>query len=341
MQFVKNYDMGFNEKNILIINLNSKTSPTYELIKNKISALPGVLSVSVTAGGSPGLGFTSNGYKPEGVEKPIMANAVYVDENYLNTMGISLIDGRDFQNLKADSNKVIINQTFARFLGWDKPLGKSISRGIKYEVIGVVKDFNTSTMHNKIEPIFISTVNEWNRFENIIIKYQPTNISGILKNCESIFKDIDPLYPLQYQFLNDSLSFSYQSEQKLNTLFLVLAVISIFISSLGLFGLATFTTHSRMKEISIRKINGATISDVFRKFNIDLLRWILISFAVAIPIGYFAMNKWLNTFAYKITISFWLLAISGLLAFAIGLLTVSWAANKAARTNPAETLRKD
>jgi putative ABC transport system permease protein len=96
-----------------------------------------------------------------------------------------------------------------------------------------------------------------------------------------------------------------------------------------------------MKEISIRKINGATISDVFRKFNLDLLRWILISFAVAIPIGYYAMNKWLSTFAYKITINFWLLIISGLLAFAIGFITVSWAANKAARTNPAETLRKE
>jgi putative ABC transport system permease protein len=342
MQYVKNYDMGFNEKNILQINLNPKTSVTYELIKDKISSIPGVLSVSVSAGGSPGIGFTSNGYMPEGVEKPIMANAVYVDEHYLKTMGIPVIDGRDFRNLKADSNKAVINKTFSNFLGWNNPVGKSISRnGIRYEVIGVVKDFNTSTMHNKIEPIFISTVNEWGTFDNIIVRFQPSNISGILKNCESTIKEIDPQYPFEYQFLEDALSSSYIREHKMNTLFLILSVISIFISSLGLFGLATFATQSRMKEISIRKINGARISDIFRKFNFELLKWILISFIIATPIGYYAMNLWLDNFAFKTRISVWLLVTSGILALAIGLLTVSWAAGKAARTNPAETLHKD
>lgn len=342
MQYVKKSDKGFNEKNILMVNLNPKTSATYELIKNKFSSIPGVLSLTVSAGGYPGMGFTSNGYMPEGVQKPIMSNAVYVDENYLKTMEISLIDGRDFRNPKADSNKVIINKTFAKSLGWDNPSGKTISRnGIKYEVIGEVKDFNTSSLHEKIQPIFISTVNEWGKFENIIIKFQPLNISVVLKSAESIIKEIDPTSPFEYEFLEDSINSTYSADKKLNILFLVLSVIAIFISSLGLFGLATFSTQSRMKEISIRKINGATISDVFRKFNFELLKWILISFVIATPLGYFAMNKWLNNFANKTTISLWLVIISGLFALAISLITVSWASNKAARTNPAETLRKD
>ena len=342
MQYVKKSDKGFNEKNILMVNLNPKTSATYELIKNKFSSIPGVLSLTVSAGGYPGMGFTSNGYMPEGVQKPIMSNAVYVDENYLKTMEISLIDGRDFRNPKADSNKVIINKTFAKSLGWDNPSGKTISRnGIKYEVIGEVKDFNTSSLHEKIQPIFISTVNEWGKFENIIIKFQPLNISVVLKSAESIIKEIDPTSPFEYEFLEDSINSTYSADKKLNILFLVLSVIAIFISSLGLFGLATFSTQNRMKEISIRKINGATISDVFRKFNFELLKWILISFVIATPLGYFAMNKWLNNFAYKTTISLWLVIISGLFALAISLITVSWASNKAARTNPAETLRKE
>jgi len=342
MQYVKKSDKGFNEKNVMMVNLNPKTSATYELIKNKFSSIPGVISLTVSSGGYPGVGFTSNGYMPEGVQKPIMANAVYVDENYLKTMEISLIDGRDFRNPKADSNKVIINRTFAKSLGWDNPSSKTISRnGIKYEVIGEVKDFNTSSLHEKIQPIFISTVNEWGKFENIIIKFQPLNISNILKSTEKIIKDIDPVSPFDYEFLEDSLNSTYSADQKLNILFLVLSVIAIFISSLGLFGLATFATQSRMKEISIRKINGATISEVFRKFNLDLLKWIIISFIIATPIGFYAMTKWLNNFAYKTTISLGLLIFSGLFALAIGLLTVSWAANKAARTNPAETLRKD
>ena len=341
LQFVKKSEKGFNEKNILIVDLNSKTFATYELIRDKFSSIPGVLSVSVSAGGFPGWYFTSNGYKPEGVIKSIMANAVYVDENYLKTMEISIIEGRDFRNPKADSNKVIINQTFAKLLGWDNPVGRFIIRGTKYEVIGEVKDFNTSSLHNKIQPIFISTVNEFKKFDNIIIKFQPLKISDILKQTEKIIKEIDPASPFLYEFLEDSLKSTYATDQKLNILFLVLSVIAIFISSLGLFGLATFATQSRIKEISIRKINGASISDIFRKFNIELLKWVLISFVVAVPIGYYAMNKWLNNFAYKTTISLWLLIFSCLFTMAIGLLTVSWAANKASRTNPAETLRKD
>jgi putative ABC transport system permease protein len=271
-----------------------------------------------------------------------MANAVYVDENYLKTMGISLIDGRDFRNSKADSNKVIINETFAKLIGWNKPTGKSISRnGIRYEVIGEVKDFNTSSLHNKIEPIFISTVNEWGKYDNIIIKYQPPNISGVLKSSESILKEIDPQSPFEYGFLKDTLSHVYSTEQKLNILFLVLSVIAIFISSLGLFGLATFATQSRMKEIAIRKINGATIPDILSKFNYELLKWILVSFVIACPIGYYAMGKWLNNFAYKTTIGLWIFISSGILAIAVGLLTVSLASIKAAKSNPADTLRKD
>jgi putative ABC transport system permease protein len=342
MQFVKKSDKGFNEKNILLVNLNSKTAATYELILDRFSSIPGVTSVSVSAGGEPGVSFFMNGYVPEGMTKPMLARAVYVDENYLKTMEISLVDGRDFRNIRSDSNKVIINQTFAKILGWDQPDGKSISRnGKKYEVIGVAKDFNTSSLYNKTEPIFISTVNEVGEFEKVVIKYQPSNLKDILKACGSILKEINPEFPFEYEFLEDSMSASYARDQKTNLLFLVLSVIAIFISSLGLFGLATFATQSRMKEISIFKINGATISDVFRKFNLDLLKWILLSFLIATPIGYYSMNKWLTSFAYKTTISIWLLICSCLFTLAIGLLTVSWAANKAARTNPSETLRKN
>jgi putative ABC transport system permease protein len=341
MQFVRKKDKGFDGKNILVVSLSSKTSASYGLIEEKLSSVPGVISVTVSAGGRPGLGFTSNGYQPEGVEKPVMLNALYVDENYLKTLKISLIDGRDFRNIKIDSNKVIVNQTFAKMFGWEKPIGKFISRGAKYEVIGEVKDFNTSALYNKIQPIFISTVNEFRDFEDLIIKFQPLYISDVLKSTETIIQEIDPSRPFMYEFLEDSISSSYALDLKLNILFLVLSIIAIFISSLGLFGLATFTTQSRMKEISIRRINGASITDVFRKFNFELLKWVLISFIIAIPIGYYAMNKWLNNFAYKTSISIWLLLSSCLFTLAIGLLTVSWAANKAARTNPAETLRKD
>jgi putative ABC transport system permease protein len=342
MQFVKKSDKGFNEKNILLIGLNSKTAATYELILNRFSSIPGVKSVSVSAGGEPGVGFFMNGYLPEGVEKPMLARALYVDENYLKTIGISLIDGREFRNIRSDKNKAIINQTFARILGWGQPVGKSISRnGTKYEIIGIVKDFNTSSLYNKTEPIFISTVNEVGEFEKVVLKYLPSDLNNVIKSCESIFKEISPDFPFEYEFLEDSMNASYSKDQKMNILFLVLSVIAIFISSLGLFGLSTFATQSRMKEISIRKINGANVSDIMLKFNFELLIWIVVAFIIAIPAGYYAMIRWLTNFAYKTTISPLFILASGFLALSVGLLTVSWAVLKAARANPAEVLRKN
>lgn len=342
MRYVKKSDKGFDEKNILYVNLNSKTSASYELIAGKLSSIPGVISVSASAGGKPGAGFTSNGYELEGTPKPVMLNAVYVDENWLKTLGIELIEGRDFRNIRIDPNKTIINQTLAKLAGWDDPVGKSISRNnIKYEVVGVVKDFNTDSFYEKIEPIFISTLNEWGSYENSIIKFHTENITDVLKKTQSILNEIDPKNPFEYELLEDVLRYSYSSDQKLNMLLLMLAVIAIFISGLGLFGLATFISQNRVKEISIRKVYGAMISDILRIFNFDLLKWILVSFVIAAIIGYYTMDKWLNNFAFKTRISFWVIVASGLFAAIIGLLTVTFAANKASRANPADTLRKN
>lgn len=342
MQYIRYSDKGFNENNVLVINLNDKTALSYDLIRNRFASLPGVVSVSVSAGGFPGMGFTSNGYVPEGVEKPIMIDAVYVDENYLKTAGIALIEGRDFRNPREDKNKAIINQTLAKITGWEDPIGKTITRnGAKYEVIGMVKDFITGSLHNRIEPIFISTVNEWNKFDNVVIRYFPEELPSILAKSEKILKELDPQYPFEYFLLEDSILHSYSAEKKLNLLFLVLSAIAVFISCLGLFGMAAFSTQSRLKEISLRKINGAMISDVFWGFNFDLLKWILFSFLVAVPGAYYAMTKWLNNFAYKTTIGIWLIVSAGLFAIFVGMLTVSWAAMKAAKANPAEVLRKE
>jgi len=342
MQYVKKTDKGFDEKNLVYVNLNSKTAASYEVITGKLSSIPGVLSVSASAGGKPGTGFTSNGYELEGTQKPVMLNAVYVDENWLKISGIKLVEGRDFRNLRIDPRKAIINQTLVKLSGWEDPVGKSITRnGVKYEVIGVVKDFNTNSFYENIEPLFISTVNEWGSYENIIIKFQPESITDVLKATQSILSEIDPKNPFEYEFLEDSISYSYSSDQKLNILLLLLAAIAIFISSLGLFGLATFISQSRVKEISIRKVNGAMISDILRKFNSDLLKWIIVSFIIAVIIGYYSMEKWLNNFAFKTKISLWVFVASGLFATLIGLITVTLAVNKASRANPAETLRKN
>jgi putative ABC transport system permease protein len=342
MQYVKNADKGFDERNLLVLSLNKKAAESYELIRSSISVIPGVLSATAVAGGSPGLGFTSNGYLPEGAQQPVMSNAVYVDENYLKTMGIPLSEGRDFRSSRADRTKVIINQTFEKMMGWENSLGKTVERNdIKYEIIGVVKDFHTSSFHKKTEPLFISLINEHGSYEDIVIRYQPSALTEILGKSRAMMKEISPQYPFEYSMLEDSLWNSYAREQKMNILFLILSVISIFISSLGLFGLTTFTTQSRSKEICIRKTSGAQITDIIKEFNFGLLKLILVSFIIAFPAGLYAMQKWLDGFAYRTTINISVFAVAGLFILAIGILTVSWAAYNPAKSNPAEILRKE
>lgn len=342
MKFVRDVDMGFSGKNVIVINLGEETEKNIESFKQQVIEIPGVVNASASAGGIPGRGFTSNGYWIEGLEQPILANAVYVEPGYIATMNMELAEGRDFRPGNVDKFGIIVNETFAKAAGWSDAVGKTVSRnGNDYSVIGVVRDFFTSSLHSRIQPIILARYNEWGAYDNLVVSVNSHDIKGLIEMLGDSWKEFENDNPFNYHMLEDMYIESYSAEKNLNLLFLVLAIMAIFISCLGLFGLATFTTQSRTREIGIRKVNGAMVSNLLSGFSYELLRWIIVAFIIAAPVSYIIMDGWLENFAYKTTISISLLILSGLIALAIGFVAIIWSVWREASRNPIDTLRAE
>jgi len=339
MQYIDKIDKGFSDENVVYLGLSMNASQRSEIIKERLQSVPGVVSVTRSAGGMPGMSFTSNGYHVEGIDKPIMSNAVYVDKDYITTMGIQLESGRDFMNNTGDMYNVLVNEAFVKTAGWEEPLGKTIERNHKYTVIGVVSDFLTGSLHNGIQPVFITLDNERSGFGVIILKLGSKLNNTIRSQLEQIYLEEDPDNPFALEIMNEVLRDQYDRERNLNTIFFVLSLLAILISSLGLFGLATYSSQVRRKEIGVRKVNGALISDIIRRFTGDLLIWIVIAFLIAAPVTVFIMKDWLTNFEYKTGISPLVIIAGGLAAMLIGLVSISLATLREAGRNPAETLR--
>ncbi|MEZ5001159.1 MAG: ABC transporter permease [Bacteroidales bacterium] len=300
MKYVRGADMGFGGENIVVINLGEETAKSIESFKQQILEIPGVLNASASAGGIPGRGFTSNGYWLQGLEQPILTNAVYIDPDYISTMRMEIKEGRDFRYGEGDKYSLLVNETFLEAAGWDDALGKTVSRnGIDYEVVGVLRNFFTASLRNRIQPIILARYNEWGAYDYLNVSIKSDDISGMLDRFELTWNSFEKDSPFNYRLLDDMLAESYTSEKSLNILLLVLAFIAIFISSLGLFGLATFTTQARTKEIGIRKSNGAQLADILARFYFEMLRWIGVAFLIAAPVSWLVMSSWLENFAYR------------------------------------------
>jgi putative ABC transport system permease protein len=217
--------------------------------------------------------------------------------------------------------------------GWDSFEGKKMFGS---EVVGLLEDFHYESLYNKIGALMISNAKDVSHFN---VRIRPENMAQTIKDIEKGFKEVLPDYEFSFQFYNEYLGSMYQQEEKRADSIGIIAIIAILISCIGLFGLVEFSTKRRIKEIGIRKVNGARVFEVIAMLNGDFVRWVAIAFVIATPIAYYAMNKWLENFAYKTSLSWWIFALAGLLALGIALLTVSWQSWKAATRNPVEALR--
>jgi putative ABC transport system permease protein len=271
----------------------------------------------------------------DGQEVRFILNMPEVDNNYLNLFGIELLKGRNFSDDRpADYDEsIIINEAYAKIMGWDDPLDKKMFSDSKMRVVGVVPDFHFASLHNKVEPLAFR-FNDKNP-SYLFVKTPPAQVDYIKTVWREYFKDA----LFEYQFVDANFERQYQKDEKQKAIFGYLSFIAIFISCLGLFGLSSFFIARRIKEIGIRKVNGAKISEVLVMLNRDFVKWVVIAFAFAIPIAYYAMSKWLENFAYKTTLSWWIFALAGVLALGIAMLTVSFQSWKAATKNPVESLR--
>jgi putative ABC transport system permease protein len=307
-----------------------------------------VKAVGVTQNAPAG---SINNYTPvwlPGRENEIKADLgqITVDHDFLPAIGAKILYGKNFdKNILYDEQMgIVINESAVKALNLTNPIGQKLvvqnnayTPDNEMEIIGVTEDMQYFTLKEASKPVMYF-IRPWGKNE-IIIKLESGDYRHALQEINDVWKEVEPNLPFTYQFMDERISSNYASEANTANIIGILSVIAVFLSALGIFGMIAFTVQQRIKEIGIRKVNGATISEVMTMLNKDFLQWVTIAFILAIPLALFAMNKWLENFAYKTDLSWWIFALSGLLVLGIALLTVSWQSWKAATRNPVEALR--
>ncbi len=336
---MQSYDLGFDKEHILAINLNSINGSSANILpfKQELST-----AFMVGSGGSgTNLGSSEEWMKPlyeivneNGQEVKFILNMPEVDDNYLNLFDIQLVEGRNFSQDHSDHNgSIIINEAYARIMDWKEPLDKKMFKDSDTKVIGVVKDFHFKSLHNQIEPLAFR-FNE-NNPSYLFVKASPDRVDYIRSVWQKYHKDV----PFEYEYVGDILNSQYQKDEKQKKIFGYLSLFAMIISCLGLYGLTSVFITRRKREIGIRKINGARTAEILRMINTDFLILVIIAFIVACPVAWFAIHKWLENFAYKTDLAWWIFGLAGIIALGIAILTVSWQSWHTASRNPVEALR--
>jgi putative ABC transport system permease protein len=285
---------------------------------------------------------------PQGNDRLVVDGVEYhVDENYIPTLGMKMINGRNFsKDFPTDSTGIILNETAAHALGWNdmSAVGKTVIRqnsdrgnNIAFHVIGVVKNFNFKSLHEAISPLYMTLQPEG----GLIFKIKTTDVAGLLAMMKKNWDSYNTGEPFSYNFMDDLFNKTYSAEQKTGAILNIFSILIILVACLGLFGLVTYTAEQRTKEIGIRKVLGASVSQVTQMLSKEFLKLVLIASLVAFPVAWFAMNKWLQSFAYRTHISWWIFVVAGLTVSLIALLTVSFQAIKTAMANPVKSLRSE
>lgn len=348
MHYLRTSDMGFDKEQSMIVRLdNNAIWEKKTQFKNQLQADPAVASVSLMTG-EPG-GFHDNyGFDVE--DKPgekLMLNTEFADFEYIPTLGLKIIAGRNFSaEFPTDStNSVVINRAAAAKLGYspEQAVGKRLRNIMKDSlprtIIGVVEDYHFASLKQVIGPLVISSNRDDRRLA--LIKLKPTNLPQAVDRIKKIYTSEVPDYPFEYTFLDERFNKLYKSEASQETLLSVFSIVAICIACLGLFGLASYTAIKRTKEIGVRKVLGSSIENIVLLLSKDLLKPVLLGTLIAVPLGYFVMQKWLQGFAYRVDIHWWMFAIAALVAVMIALFTVSIQAIKAALANPVKSLRTE
>ena len=331
IDYLKNKNPGF-ETSYLIkqdIHYSVRNPQTIKTYASELLKSPQILKLTL----SDGVPFEIHSYSQHEINgHDVKYNHIDCDTGFFNTLNMKLVAGRTF--FDSDKNVCIINEKLARECGFENPLNEKIG---DYQIIGLVKDFNSMSMRQELSGVIFKPVS--NYISNVTFQINGTDIPQTISTIEKTWKEFFPEYPFNYQFYDDIIAQLYEKEQKLADSISIIAGLALFLCCLGLLGLVLNMVENRVKEIGIRKVNGAKVSEVMTMLNKDFVKWVVVAFIIATPIAWFAMNKWLENFAYKTTLSWWIFALAGILALGIALLTVSWQSWKAATRNPVEALR--
>ncbi len=346
LYFMQNKKLGYDKEQVLFLPDARLLGKNQTAFQQQLSENKNVVSSSISRS-VPGLPFMDGTEiypkNENGNGKEIHANIYHVDVDYLKTLGIQIIRGRNFsKDFSTDSSAVVINQAMVRELGWShtNPVGKTIVRSgqQQFKVLGVVADFNYASAKQEVAPLMMML---GNNYGGLVIKINTSDVKGFLGDLKKQWDSFNPEGPLDYTFLDDNFAKLYASEIRTQQIFSAFAMIAIIIASLGLLGLSAFIIEQRTKEIGIRKVLGASVQNVLLLVSKDFLILVGIAFLISVPVTWWAMHNWLQDFAYRIDIHWWVFLLAGIIAILISVITISFQAVKAAVANPVKSLRSE
>jgi len=344
INYVQTKNLGYDRENLIYIPLEGDLDTKYKVFKDELLRMPGVQQITKLSDSPVGFGSTTSGVKWDGKDPNtnVMFTQVSAGYDYIKTMKLQMVAGRDFsRDFATDSTNYIINESSLKRIGYTDPIGKPFTMwGKKGKIIGVVKDFHFSSLHEPILPLIIR-FGEQETYGNALIRTKPGQTKQALASAEKLCKDLNPNFQFTYYFADAEYQKLYQNEQVVGTLSNAFAFLAIFISCLGLLGLAMFTAQQRVKEIGIRKVLGASVGSLFALLSKEFLLLVIIALGIASPLAWLAMNKWLEGYSYHSPIHWWVFLLSAVIAIMIALITVSFQSVKAALMNPVKSLRSE
>jgi putative ABC transport system permease protein len=347
VQYAQDRDKGYLTNNLIHVDFAGDIEKNYPLIKHELTTSGTALSVTktmttITRKGSNTWGLRWPGRNPNSDET---IGLFSTDADLIKTAGLQLIAGRDIDINKypGDSFAVILNETAVKVMGFENPVGQTIAQPsdkINWHVVGVVKDYVLNSPYEKIPPLVIEGPGSF--FTTMHIKFNPSHsTTDNLKRAEQVFKKYNPTYPFDYKFVDQEYAKQFDNEQRTKTMAGLFAALAIFISCLGLFGLSAYVAESRIKEVGVRKVLGASVLGIAKLLSTDFIKLVIVSIIIAIPVAWYVMNEWLGDYTYRININWKIFLVAGLLAIVIALITVSFQSIKAAIANPVKSLRTE
>jgi len=352
LNYIRNKDIGYNRDHVLVLKNPYYLGKQIYTFRNELLNIPGVTAASISGDIPTTSGFNNEGWFRDAnldATKAVVLTDFFVDENYIPTLGMQMAKGRNFsKDFPSDSTGVILNESAVKTLGFKAPLKETLYHmnytdngsieAIAYRVVGVVKDFNFSSMRQHVAPLIIKLGDNWGA---ISVRINAKNIPSLIGAIQDKWQKMAPGQPFSYSFMDADFNNIYTAERQTGKLFIIFAVFAIFIGCLGLFGLVTYAAEQRTKEIGVRKVLGASVRNIVSMLSKDLAKLVAIAFVVAVPLGWYVMHQWLQDFAYRIDIHWWVFAVAGILAMLIALVTISIQAVKAAISNPVNSLRTE
>jgi putative ABC transport system permease protein len=345
--FIQNKDVGYNKENILIIRTPTSFGPVSQAFKDEMKSQSGVIEVAAS-NSLPGFSFSNLGFGAEGVDNSFTLNMISCEPGFEKILGLRMADGRFFsRDYLTDSTGIILNETAVERIGLNNPLGRKMNDFAKprhnYHVIGIVEDFNYESVHSEIRPmgmIFLDGIDE-GYGSYLCIKFVPGKAKEISDLTEKTWQKLMPGIPISYSYMEDDFRNLYRNELQTKQVFTLLSILSVIVAMLGLLGLASFMAQRRSREIAVRKVFGAGVNQIIKLLTWKFLRWVIIAFALACPVAWWVMHRWLENFVYRVSLNAWIFILAGAIALVLAIMTVSIITYRVASANPVESLKSE